>query len=206
MEAVFSEDIGRSVYSIPLADRQETLRAVDWVKDATVARMWPNRLQVRVEERVPVAFVTLGSKFALIDEDGVILPQAAGRFGLPVLSGVKAKDPIEVRRERVKRMMRLLHDLGDQGRNLSEIDVSDGDDVKVMEPRDVRVVTLLFGDRNFNLRYQNFTRNYPEIKRRLPDAATLDLRLKTGSRWWSKWHRRPSLRSAWTPEVRALVA
>ena len=179
VEAVFREDMGQSVYSIPLSERRASLRAVDWVKDASIARMWPNHLQVRLQERVPVAFVTLNSgKFALIDEDGVILPPAAGRFGLPVLSGVGSKDPITVRKERVKRMMRLLHDLGDQGRNLSEIDVSDPDDVKIMEPRDGRILKLLLGDRDFAVRYRNFTSHYSDIVERLPGAVTLDLRLE----------------------------
>jgi hypothetical protein len=50
--------------------------------------------------------------------------------------------------------------------------------LKVTVPYDGRAETLLLGDHNFALRYQNFVRNYPEIKRRLPGAATLDLRLE----------------------------
>ena len=51
-------------------------------------RLWPNRVLVRVAERKPVAFVTLsGSRYGLIDEDGVILPPATDRFHLPVLQG-----------------------------------------------------------------------------------------------------------------------
>jgi len=182
--AVFSEDMGRSVYLIPLTDRRASLRSVDWVKDASVARMWPNRLEVRIEERVPVAFVTLGSssassaRFGLIDEDGMILPPTPDRFGLPVLAGVKRSDSLAQRAERVHRMMRLLRELGDQGRSLSEIDVSDPDDITIMEPRDGRVLKLLLGDRNFALRYRNFLTHYAEIVERLPGAVTLDLRLE----------------------------
>ena len=40
------------------------------------------------------------------------------------------------------------------------------------------MVTLLLGDRNYALRYQNFCESYSEIQRQLPDAATLDLRLE----------------------------
>ncbi len=184
VQAVFSEDLGRSVYLIPLSDRRASLRSVDWVKDASVARMWPNRLQVRIEERVPVAFVTLGSsrstssRFGLIDEDGMILPPTPDRFGLPVLAGVRPSDSRAVRAERVHRMLRLQRELGEQGRNLSEIDVSDPDDVTIMEPRDGHVLKLLLGDRNYALRYRNFVTHYAEIVERLPGAVTLDLRLE----------------------------
>src|SRR5580704_2394585 len=77
IERVFAIDLGRSVYLLPLSDRREALREVDWVKDASIARLWPNRVVVSVHERKPVAFVTLGSsRFALIDDEGVILPTA----------------------------------------------------------------------------------------------------------------------------------
>ena len=179
IEAVFNEDSGKSVYLLPLNDRRTTLRAVDWVKDTSIVRLWPNRVLVRVSERIPVAFIPLStSKFALIDEDGVILPPAPDRFTLPVLAGVRASDPPSQRRDRVRRMMKVTKELGDQTSKISEIDASDPDDLKVTQPFDGHMVTLLLGDHNFGLRYQNFVRNFPEIKRRLPGAGTLDLRLE----------------------------
>ncbi len=179
INAVFAEDSGRSVYLLPMNDRRATLRAVDWVKDASIVRLWPNRVLVRVNERTPVAFIALSqSKFGLIDEDGVILPPATDRFTLPVLAGVRASDPPTDRRDRVHRMMKLTRELGDDASKVSEIDVSDPDDLKITQPFDGKMVTLLLGDHNFGLRYQNFLRNYPEIRRRLPGAGTLDLRLE----------------------------
>jgi cell division protein FtsQ len=185
MEAVFADDYGRSVYLVPLADRRASLRSVDWVKDASIARLWPNRLSVHVVERVPVAFVTLesasrasGSRFGLIDEDGVILPPAPDRFGLPVLSGIKPSDSLEMRQKRVRAMRKLLRDLGDQGRDVSEVDVTDPDNLKVTEPRDGHMIKLLLGDHNFALRFGNFVSHYSEIVERLPGAVTLDLRLE----------------------------
>src|ERR1700693_1455965 len=179
IESVFSEDMGRSVYLLPLADRRATLQSVDWVKDASVARLWPNRVVVRVTERQPVAFLTLGpSRFGLIDADGVILPQSPGRFHLPVLTGVHPRDPMPERRARVQRMLHLLHELGGMADKVSEIDVSDRDNLKVTQPYEGRMVTLLLGDQDFGLRYQNFVSHYGEIKQKLPGATALDLRLE----------------------------
>jgi cell division protein FtsQ len=179
IETVFAEDLGRSVYLLPLADRRATLQTVDWVKDASVARLWPNRVVVRVTERQPVAFLTLGpSRFGLIDADGVILPQSPGRFHLPVLTGVQTRDSVPERRAKVQRMLHLLSELGGMADKLSEIDVSDRDNLKVTQPYEGRMVTLLLGDQDFGVRYQNFVSHYGEIKQKLPGATTLDLRLE----------------------------
>ncbi len=179
IEAAFADDMGRSLYMVPLDGRRATLRTVDWVKDATVMRLWPNRVLVRVAERKPVAFVTLsGSRYGLIDEDGVILPPATDRFHLPVLKGVTARDSLADRRDRVQRMLRLLRALGSNAEKIAEVDVNDRDDLRVTQPYDSRMVTLLLGDQNFAVRYQNFLNHYSEIREKMPNASSLDLRLE----------------------------
>ena len=179
IEKIFADDEGVSVYLIPLAERRDAIREVPWVREASVARVWPNRVIVRVKERTPVAFVRLNaSRFGLIDGDGVILPTATDRFKLPVLTGVRASDPATKRRDGVQRMLRMTADLGDATANISEIDVSDGDNLKVSQPYDGRILTLLLGDRNFKARYGNFLSHYSQIQQRLPGAAVLDLRLE----------------------------
>jgi len=179
IESVFGDDLGRSLYLLPLAERRATLRAIDWVKDATVARVWPNRVIVRVTERKPVAFVTLAaSRFGLIDDDGVILPTAPDRFHLPVLRGVRPSDAIPERRDRVQRMQRVLRELGSNAEKIAEVDVTDRGDIKVTQPYDGHMVTLILGDQRFAARYQNFLNHYAEIREKLPGASSLDLRLE----------------------------
>ena len=91
---------------------------------------------------------------------------------------MRAADPIPERRDRVQRLMRLTKELGDSAQKISEVDVSDRDDLKVTEPFEGRLVTLLLGDRDFALRHQNFLNHFAEIKRKLPGASMLDLRLE----------------------------
>jgi cell division protein FtsQ len=179
IEKIFADDEGASVYLIPLAERRDALREVAWIRDASVARVWPNRVIVRVKERTPVAFVRLNaSRFGMIDGEGVILPPVTDRFKLPVLAGVRSSDPVDARRAGVQRMLRLTTDLGEATANISEVDVSDGDNLKVTQPYDGRSLTLLLGDRNFAARYKNFVSHYAQIQQRLPGAAVLDLRLE----------------------------
>ena len=180
MQAVFQDDLGKSVYLLPLNDRRKGLRKVDWVRDATVARLWPNRLMVRVWERTPVAFVPMnGAGYGLIDAEGVLLAPVSARFRLPVLHGLNPSSSDAERLERVGRMLKATDDLGTAvTQDLSEIDVSDKDNLRVTQPYGRSVLTLMLGDRNFAQRYKNFKQHFEEIRRRLPDAVTLDLRLE----------------------------
>jgi cell division protein FtsQ len=189
LEEVFAEDFGRSAYLVPVGDRRMTLKTVAWVKDATVSRIWPNRLVARVVERKPVAYFasTLwaaglrpsGSpRAALIDEEGVILPPTGERFALPAVVGVRAFDPLPRRRERVALLLRLLNEIGEARKDISEVDVSDRDNLRVTVPYEGRMVTLLLGSTHFQMRYTNFRNHVAEIKRKLPEASTLDLRVE----------------------------
>ncbi len=180
---MFGEDFGRSVYLIPLNDRRASLREMDWIKDANVARFWPNRLVVGVTERKPLAYVASGGGRTvlinmLIDEEGVLLKPGEDSFTLPLLKGVRASDPQPVRRERVQLFKKLTKDLGAAAGTITEADVSDPDDVKVSEPFGGRSVTLMLGDHNFGLRHQNFLNYYADIRKRMPTASVLDMRLE----------------------------
>lgn len=175
---VFARDFGRSVYLASLAERRRRLMAIDWVRDATVSRLWPNRLAVTIVERRPAAFVVLGRETALIDAEGTILrPPDRARFSLPVLAGVTRQQPPEVRKARAAQAVALLDEARSYASQISEIDVSDPDNVTVVELAQGRAVRLLLGNRNYASRLGNFIDHYPDIGRRLPNARTFDLRL-----------------------------
>ena len=180
---VFRRDFGRSIYLCPIAERRRRLLAIDWVKNATVQRIWPNRLVVRIAERRPVAFAQIPGKqftmgYAMLDADGVLLdPQRAVKMELPVLSGILPNDSEPLRHERVRRFLRMQSELGPMMANISEIDVSDVDNLKVTEVYEGRTLTLLLGNQKFRERMQSFLDNYPDIREHKPYANVLDLRL-----------------------------
>jgi cell division protein FtsQ len=180
---VFANDLGRSIYLLPLAERRRTLLRVSWVKDAGIVRLWPNHVVVHITERRPAAFLGIDSecitRWSLIDSDGVILepPQRPHQFDLPLLRGVPSGERAAARGMRVRRMQALLRDLGGLSANVSEIDVSDMDDLRITEKMQEHAVKLMLGDHNFHERLQNFLDHYSDIHRRLPDAHAFDLRL-----------------------------
>lgn len=179
---LFDPDYGRSLYLFPLAVRRKQLLGVRWVHDASVARIWPNRVIVQITERKPAAFVRLPAesmvRWALIDDEGVILdPPARASFQLPVLSGVMGVESQEKRGVRVRRMKRLMKELGPLADNVSEVDATDLDDLKITEMAGGSAVLLMLGDRNFSSRLKNFLDHYPDIHRKMPQATSFDLRL-----------------------------
>ena len=183
---VFREDGGESVFKIALSERRAELKQLPWVQDASISRIWPNRLDVRISERTPVAFVQLSSdrrgapsKPKLIDSDGVLLPVQEKRdYALPVLTGIREDHDRDRRAARVQQMQRLLSQLGTLGKDISEIDLRDPENVKVVYPTDRRAVTLILGNEEWRPRLEKFLRHYPEIRKQMPNAIELDLRLK----------------------------
>lgn len=181
--AAFEMDYGRSLYIVPIEQRRLQLLKNTWVADASITRIWPNRVRVQISERTPVAWVQIpgregASQPALIDIDGNILrPRHSGTFKLPVLTGLTTGHSIEERKLRLHRVMKLLEDAGPLAVQISEVDAADPANLKVMQSHGGRALTLIIGDRQYKRRLEKFRLSYPEIQKRSPDASIFDLRI-----------------------------
>jgi cell division protein FtsQ len=181
---IFGADFGRSVYLCPLNVRRLKLLGLDWVQDASISRLWPNRLVVRLTERKPEAFAQLttadGTRLlSLIDGHGILLERHGPKpFNLPIVTGMTRSEGEASRRERMKRFLRLQTELGSHMGKISEIDVRELDNIKVVLPFHGRAIALMLGNQNYRERFENFLNNQDEIGKRLPDALMLDLQLK----------------------------
>lgn len=188
---VFDNDRGRSLADVDPDSRRLRLRTVDWVRDASVRRIWPNHLEVDVTEREPVAFVQVASGFTgnfenpvtykpmLIDADGVILRMRGNvPANLPLLTGVRTSEDVEVRRTRVLRMMRLMDELREFRDRIPEIDVSDPESTRITYQMDGQQVILILGNERFLERLNIFLRHYDGIRDRVPPRSILDVSLE----------------------------
>src|SRR6201988_93318 len=83
---VLGGDIGRNVFFIPLTERKAQLERIPWVESASVMRFVPNRLQVEIHERTPIAFARVGPRIFLVDAGGTLmeLPQKH-KYSFPVI-------------------------------------------------------------------------------------------------------------------------
>jgi cell division protein FtsQ len=209
--SVFGEDVERNIFNIPLAQRRAQLESLPWVEHATVMRLLPNRVRVAIVERTPVAFVRQGPEIGLVDANGVLLnlpgagledasgqPDArtAPHYSFPVLTGISGEDPLSTRAARMKIYMGFVAALDAAGENishrLSEVDVSNPEDVKAILPDPASIsaettsgadaasggadVLVHFGDGRFLERYREYEQHLAAWRAQYPRLASVDLR------------------------------
>jgi cell division protein FtsQ len=182
---VFGEDIGRNIFFVPLAQRRKELEAIPWVQQATVMRFLPNRLSVSIVERTPVAFVREGSQVELADADGVILSMpplmmAQHHYSFPVVTGIDAKDSLASRRARMAVYLRFLAELDKGSQHLtqqvSEIDLSDPEDLRATMPEQGSDILAHFGEDHFLERWQLYKSRIGKWRSLYPRLIGVDLR------------------------------
>ncbi len=180
---VFGEDVERNVLTVPLAVRKAELEQLPWVEHATVMRLLPNRFRVAIVERKPVAFVRQGTHVALVDAHGVILDMASDgdapsevHYSFPVVTGISGDDPLSVRAARMKLYARFIADLGEQAKNVSEVDLSSPEDIKALIPDGASDILVHFGDKDYLHRYELYEKNLPGWKKDYPKLASADMR------------------------------
>ncbi len=182
---VFGEDIGRNIFFVNLSDRRRQLEEIPWVERATVMRLLPDQIQVQVVERQPVAFVRQDPQIGLVDANGVLLsmPVAAmaqHHYSFPVLTGIHSRDPLASRKARMAVYERLLAELDANNQHfseqISEIDLTDPEDARVLMPEQGADILAHFGDDRFLERYQRYKAHIAEWRQQYPKLAAVDLR------------------------------
>jgi cell division protein FtsQ len=192
--AFFEPDVSRSIFRIPLAHRKAQLEQIKWVRSAIVMRLWPNQIHIKVVERTPVAFALDSNAVRLVDDQGVLLdlPDAASQhYSFPVLTGITSADPLPVRTARIAMYLQFIHALDAQGgrvsSTLSQVDLSDSEDVRAMFRGTVHQPLVHFGNSDYLARYQAYQAHLAEWLQQYPGLRSVDMRygkqvvLDTGS-------------------------
>jgi cell division protein FtsQ len=180
---VMGGDIGRNIFFIPLAERKKQLEQIPWVESASVMRFVPNRLQVEIHERTPVAFARVGSRILLIDASGTLmeLPASANKkYSFPVILGTNPGEPPSTRSARMKIYTDLTGQLDSGGahysQDLSEVDLSDPDDVKVLADDPQGEVLVHLGSSNYLERYKIYVTHVQQWRQQFDKLESVDLR------------------------------
>lgn len=179
--AVFKADEGRSIYTIPLDERRRQIEEISWVHHASVTRVMPNEIWVRVEEREPVAFLWSPKGVSLIDGEGVMLDTPPDTyFNLPVVRGVAQSEAPEARRGKLRQLVEFLEAVKASGQTaaeqVSEVNLADPRNLRAIVSQDDHSVLLHFGDELYSERFQTYQAHISEWRRQFAEMQSIDLR------------------------------
>jgi cell division protein FtsQ len=179
---VMGGDIGRNIFFVPLSQRKQQLEQIPWVESASVMRFVPNRLRIEIHERTPVAFARIGSHISLIDAGGTLMELTPGRhkYSFPVIAGMNAGEPLSTRAARMKNYNALVRDLDAGGahysQEMSEVDLSDPEDVKVMAADANGQVLVHLGSGSYLQRYKTYVTHVEQWRQQFEKLESVDLR------------------------------
>jgi cell division protein FtsQ len=177
---VMGADIGRNIFFIPLAQQKAQLEQIPWVESASVMRFVPNRLQVEIHERTPVAFARVGPRISLIDAGGTLMDlPPKHKYSFPVILGMNPGEPLSTRAPRMKAYNELVQELDSGGahysQDLSEVDLSDLDNLKVRVNDPAGDVLVELGSSDFLKRYQTYVSHIREWRHQFPNLESVNL-------------------------------
>src|SRR5271166_6664295 len=178
---VMGADIGRNIFFVPLAQQKAQLEQIPWVESASVMRFVPNRLKVEIHERTPVAFARVGPRIALIDAGGTLMELPRNhKYSFPVILGMNAGEPLSTRAPRMKAYNQLVRELDAGGahysQDLSEVDLSDLEDLKVRVNDPAGDVLVELGSSDYLKRYRIYVSHVQAWRQQFQKLESVNLR------------------------------
>jgi cell division protein FtsQ len=129
--------------------------------------------------------VRQGSHIGLVDANGVLLDmpmdaKSREHYSFPVVTGISGNDPVSTRAARMTIFERFTSELDGSGekisQELSEVDLSNPEDVQALIPDHSTEILVHFGEDNFLERYQRFKEHLPEWRTLYPKLSSVDMR------------------------------
>jgi cell division septal protein FtsQ len=158
----------------------ELLSRLPGVRRAVVTRVLPDRIRVRITERVPVAVVrNSGGHFVWADDDGVLLGEVKADDHLPdfFIRGWNEESGEDARQENIEKVQKylaLVKDWNAAGlsRRVSEVTLFDLQDVRVqLTGEDAQVEVRLHGDPSAS--YLSFALQQLDAYKQTPRGSTI---------------------------------
>ena len=164
VSAVTRRAVARTgVWRADLSAISAELQRLPGVRRAIVTRVLPDRLRVRVIERVPVAVVrTSAGHFVWVDEEGVALGEMKSADHMPAFfirgwSDDEVEDPRKENAQRVQRYLELTRAWDPVGlsERISEVNLIDIRDVRAQLAGDDSQIEVRLGSQDFGERLKD---------------------------------------------------
>lgn len=169
VEDVVRRELAGNFITLDLKAARDAFARLPWARDATVIRRWPDRLEVRIEERVAIALWNDGG---LVDSDGNVF-QGATDAELPVFTGPEGSSRLVS-----AHFAKLNSELSANGlkasalrlsaRHALGLDIVDGPHIELGAEEPIE-------------RFERFLKVYPQhVAPLMPQVTHIDLRYRNG--------------------------
>lgn len=156
--------------SVNLFNVQENLKTQPFIKSVCVTRQYPDIINLRIDERMPIAALS-SKQLKYVDREGFLLPyiETEVRLDFPVISGIKGVEQAEVGKinsdPEIHEAIKILETANAIDSTLyhfiSEINMKRGDEVVIFSTE--AAVPIILGRENYAkklLMLQTFWNNY----------------------------------------------
>lgn len=170
LEAVISTSLAEDFFAVDVLALRNAAMEMAWVRDASVRRIWPDRVEIHVTERVAAARWAGGG---LIDKDGTLFRPAAVR-GLDTLPELYGPDHSEAKVLREFREVRRMLDVLDLPVRAAGVDARGNWQVRFESD-----LALVLGAQPLDLS-RRVAQARDALGQRLIEARRIDLRYANG--------------------------
>jgi cell division septal protein FtsQ len=190
VEEVIRQDFPKNILRIDLRELKGRLEKITWVKHVEIRRVLPSDLIIYVQERTPLVILEMQNQLMIADEEGILLGRYDLKFGkldVPVFRGVLGDDaetyPLyqEENTARIRQALIMLSEIASGSpqyvNNISEVDISDRNNLKIMLVDDN--AEILLGEKDYLKRIRTLMKHmdqYQELKSQNNDIASIDMR------------------------------
>jgi cell division protein FtsQ len=162
-----------NVFAVDLAKVRERVEGLKWVRFATVQRVLPDAIGIKIVERQPTGLARIRGEILQFDSEAELLEHDPGdAANSPILHGLESNDR-DGNKKKVDLYRQVMEELHGQS-ELSEIHISDSGEVSVISQNEPLLVNLGAGD--FRERWGQYLQLRAKIQTEFPEAVQVDLR------------------------------
>jgi cell division protein FtsQ len=183
VEGLLADLRGHNILRADLEAARARVLGTPWVEEASLWRVLPRTIEVRVIERTPIALARLGQRLHLMDASGVVMAEFGPAYqdlDLPIVDGLGRApargdarlDP--ARADLVRRFLEAVEARPSLKERVSQIDVSHPRDVVVLLDDDS--ASLHLGQEQFVERLESYLQMLPWLGDQFQDLESVDLR------------------------------
>lgn len=100
---------GENIFKLDLKSAAEKIKVISMIKSVDMSRNLPWTVEIRVEERKPVALLPVDSGFIQVDDEGFYIQKGnVGLNGLPVITGLKFEVPSPGGQVKAEKLVKAL--------------------------------------------------------------------------------------------------